>query len=132
MSATTRTPTKTSHDLPKPDEDLAEWTSRIKAMARQADADEEAEQLKLEEEIAAARRNRARRSRGLSAGRSESLGSGTQCYVLGEPYLFDGSTQTRTSRVVVNCRRSCIHRCSKVDRGSSGCSRNGAAQAHGH
>lgn len=104
MSATTRTPAKTSHDLPKPDDDLAEWTSRIKAMARQADADEEAEQLKLEEEIAAARRNRARRSRGLSTGRSESLGSGAPSYILTEFYLCNYSTQTRTSRAVVDRR----------------------------
>ena len=50
--------------LPK-DEGLAEWTSKIKAMQRQVDADEEAEQKRLEEEIAASRLARQRRSRGI-------------------------------------------------------------------
>lgn len=50
-------------DIPKPDTGLAEWTSKIKAMQRQVDADEEAEQKRLEDEIAASRRARLRRSR---------------------------------------------------------------------
>lgn len=53
-----------SIDLPKPDTGLAEWTSKIKAMQRQVDADDEAEQRKLEEEIATSRLARMRRSQG--------------------------------------------------------------------
>ncbi|KAG6842159.1 hypothetical protein C0991_001652 [Blastosporella zonata] len=44
---------------------LAEWTNKIKAMQRQVDADEEAEQTRLEQEIAASRLARKRRSQGL-------------------------------------------------------------------
>ncbi|KAG6845915.1 hypothetical protein H0H87_000721 [Tephrocybe sp. NHM501043] len=44
---------------------LAEWSSKIKAMQRQVDADEEAEQTRLEQEIAASRLARKRRSQGL-------------------------------------------------------------------
>lgn len=51
-------------ELPKPETGLAEWTSKIKAMQRQVDADEEAEQKRLEEEIAASRLARLRRSHG--------------------------------------------------------------------
>jgi len=50
--------------IPKPESDLAEWSSKIKAMQQQVDADDEAEQKRLEEEIAAARQARMRRSRG--------------------------------------------------------------------
>jgi len=57
-----------SVDLPKPETGLAEWTSKIKAMQRQVDADDEAEQRKLEEEIAASRIARMRRSRGAGYG----------------------------------------------------------------
>jgi len=53
-----------AYDLPKPETGLAEWTSKIKALQREVDADEEAEQKRLEEEIAAARQARLRRSRG--------------------------------------------------------------------
>lgn len=53
---------------------LAEWTSKIKAMQKQVDADEEAEQRSLEEEIAASRLARLRRSRGVGhSPRTESL-----------------------------------------------------------
>ncbi|CAA7259079.1 unnamed protein product [Cyclocybe aegerita] len=62
------TPSRRNHDLPKPETGLAEWTSKIKALQRQVDADEEDEQKKLEEEIAAARQARQRRSRGMGAG----------------------------------------------------------------
>ena len=48
---------------------LAEWTSKIKAMQQQVDADEEAEQRSLEEEIAASRLARLHRSR-VTGGRS--------------------------------------------------------------
>jgi hypothetical protein len=58
---------KRSYDLPKPETDLAEWTSKIKAMQRQLDADEEAEQRKLEDEIAASRLARLRRSQVMGA-----------------------------------------------------------------
>jgi hypothetical protein len=61
-------------EFPKPDTGLAEWTSKIRAMQRQVDADEEAEQKRLEEEIAASRLARQRRSRGLGYGsRTDSL-----------------------------------------------------------
>ncbi|KAI0685205.1 hypothetical protein BC835DRAFT_1385556 [Cytidiella melzeri] len=53
-------------DLPtKPEAGLAEWTSRIKELQRQVDADEDAETKRLEEEIAASRLARIRRSTGL-------------------------------------------------------------------
>lgn len=48
----------------KPEAGLAEWTSRIKAMQRQVDDDEETETRRLEEEIAASRLARMRRSTG--------------------------------------------------------------------
>lgn len=53
-------------DYPKPvpDAGLAEWTNRIKALQREVDADEEAEQRKLEEEIRTSRIARSRRSGG--------------------------------------------------------------------
>ncbi|KJA28998.1 hypothetical protein HYPSUDRAFT_94134, partial [Hypholoma sublateritium FD-334 SS-4] len=57
-----------SYDIPKPETGLAEWTSKIKALQREVDADEEAEQKRLEEEISAARQARLRRSRGAGAG----------------------------------------------------------------
>ena len=46
----------------RPDTSLAEWTSKIKAMQRQVDEDEEAETRRLEAEIAASRQARLRRS----------------------------------------------------------------------
>lgn len=55
-------------DYPKPEDGIAEWASKIKAMQQQVDADEEAEQRKLEEEIAASRLARQRRSRGVGYG----------------------------------------------------------------
>ncbi|KAF8893984.1 hypothetical protein BD779DRAFT_1467564 [Infundibulicybe gibba] len=58
-------PSRSRSSVPtKPEPGLAEWTSKIKAMQRQVDADEEAEQKRLEEEIAASRLARIRRSRG--------------------------------------------------------------------
>ncbi|KAJ3525898.1 hypothetical protein NM688_g8332 [Phlebia brevispora] len=52
-------------DVPaKPESGLAEWTSKIKELQRQVDADEEAETKRLEEEIAASRMARMRRSSG--------------------------------------------------------------------
>ncbi|KAI5123911.1 hypothetical protein M0805_005727 [Coniferiporia weirii] len=56
-------------DIPKPaaEAGLAEWTSRIKAIQREVDADEEAEQRSLEEEIRASRLARSRRSGGAQA-----------------------------------------------------------------
>lgn len=56
---TTTTP---KNDLTKSEVGLAEWASKIKAMQRQVDEDEEAEQRKLQEEIAASRLKRLRRS----------------------------------------------------------------------
>ncbi|KAL1673762.1 hypothetical protein EV122DRAFT_221985 [Schizophyllum commune] len=62
-----------SFDIPKPEETgLAEWTSRIKALQRQVDADEEAEQKRLEAEIQASRIARMRRSHGAGS-RNNSL-----------------------------------------------------------
>ncbi|TDL26172.1 hypothetical protein BD410DRAFT_784226 [Rickenella mellea] len=52
---------------PKPETGLAEWTSRIKALQQEVDADEEAEQRRLEEEIRASRLARSRRSTGMHA-----------------------------------------------------------------
>ena len=49
----------------KPETDLAEWTNKIKALQKQVDADEEAEQKRLEDEIVAARQARLRRRSGM-------------------------------------------------------------------
>ncbi|KAL0575053.1 hypothetical protein V5O48_006898 [Marasmius crinis-equi] len=57
-----------SSDIPKPEDGLSEWTSRIRALQQQVDADEEAEHRRLEEEIAASRMARMRRSRGAGYG----------------------------------------------------------------
>ncbi|THH26919.1 hypothetical protein EUX98_g7272 [Antrodiella citrinella] len=52
-------------DVPaKPETGLAEWTSKIKALQRQVDEDEEAEHRRLEQEITASRMARMRRSTG--------------------------------------------------------------------
>ena len=72
MSTMQATPRSPRLDLPPApvystlsptDNGLAEWTSKIKAMQRQVDADDEAEQRRLEEEIVRARLARMRRSR---------------------------------------------------------------------
>ncbi|KAH9940487.1 uncharacterized protein BXZ73DRAFT_42698 [Epithele typhae] len=52
---------------PKPDASLAEWTSKIKAMQKQVDEDEEAETRRLEMEIQASRIARMRRSTNLGS-----------------------------------------------------------------
>lgn len=81
MSATS-TPHSARFDLPPApaysnstatDTGLTEWTNRIKAMQRQVDADDEAEQRRLEEEIVRARLARRRRSR---TGQSGDFGIG--------------------------------------------------------
>ena len=54
-------------DLPKPETDLAEWTNKIKARQKQVDADDEAQQKRLEDEIVSARRARLRRRSGMDA-----------------------------------------------------------------
>ncbi|KAF9792515.1 hypothetical protein BJ322DRAFT_52505 [Thelephora terrestris] len=57
------TPRRRTFDIPKSDSiGLAEWTSKIKALQRQVDEDEEAETRRLEAEIAASRVSRMRRS----------------------------------------------------------------------
>ncbi|KAH6913911.1 hypothetical protein BKA70DRAFT_1096251 [Coprinopsis sp. MPI-PUGE-AT-0042] len=61
-----RRASRRSVDYPKPESDLAEWATKIKALQRQVDADEEVEQKRLEAEIAAARQARLRRSRQFS------------------------------------------------------------------
>jgi len=67
-----------SADLPQPETGLAEWMSKIKAMQRQVDADDETEQRKLEEEIAASRLARLRR-RSHGAGSSSPTSSLDLC-----------------------------------------------------
>ncbi len=52
-------------EYPKADAGLAEWTSKIKAMQREVETDEEVEQRRLEEEIKASRLARSRRSIGI-------------------------------------------------------------------
>ncbi|TFK73967.1 hypothetical protein BDN72DRAFT_875452 [Pluteus cervinus] len=64
MTSTPGNARSSTYDIPKPATGLAEWTSRISAIQQQVDADDEAEQRRLEEEIAAARMQRARRSHG--------------------------------------------------------------------
>ena len=61
-------PRRRTFDLPKPEAGLAEWMTKVKALQRQVDADEEAEQRRLEKEVAAARRARLRRSQGAGSG----------------------------------------------------------------
>ncbi|KAK0212784.1 hypothetical protein DFS33DRAFT_1377248 [Desarmillaria ectypa] len=68
MTSTSNISRFRSGDMPKPEDGLAEWASKIKAMQQQVDADEEAEQRKLEQEIAASRLARQRRSRGTGYG----------------------------------------------------------------
>jgi hypothetical protein len=51
-----------TYDLPRSESGLAEWTSKIKALQRQVDDDEEQETKKLEEEIRTSRMSRMRRS----------------------------------------------------------------------
>lgn len=56
---------RTLADLPpKPEAGLAEWTNKIKALQKQVDDDEATEQKRLEQEIAASRAARLRRSAG--------------------------------------------------------------------
>ncbi|KAJ7703074.1 hypothetical protein B0H17DRAFT_1041507 [Mycena rosella] len=58
----------------KPEAGLSEWASKIKDMHRKVDPKEEADQKRLEDEIAASRLARLRRSRGLGSGsRTNSL-----------------------------------------------------------
>jgi hypothetical protein len=83
----TRSSTISSFDLPKADSSgLAEWTSRIKAIQAQVDADEEAEQRRLEQEIAASRAKRMsrRQSQGISINRS-SVDLGTFLFIIYTP-----------------------------------------------
>ncbi|EIW85151.1 hypothetical protein CONPUDRAFT_134976 [Coniophora puteana RWD-64-598 SS2] len=84
-------PTRPSRfDLPSPsthpstinDSGLAEWTTRIRAMQAQVDADDEAEQRRLEDEIARARLARMRRSR---TGQSGDFGVGVHDSNLDDP-----------------------------------------------
>jgi len=50
-----------SANTQNPEDDLTEWTNKIKAIQRAVDEDEEAEQKRLEEEIKASRLARTRR-----------------------------------------------------------------------
>ncbi|KAI0071645.1 hypothetical protein K474DRAFT_1668817 [Panus rudis PR-1116 ss-1] len=68
VSAVERASRRRTVDLPtKPEAGLAEWTSKIKAMQRQVDQDEEEETKRLEQEIAASRAARLRRSMGATS-----------------------------------------------------------------
>jgi hypothetical protein len=67
MQSSTTSSRRQTFELPQ-DEGLAEWASKIRAMQRQVDADEEAAQKRLQEEIAASRLARQRRSRGVGYG----------------------------------------------------------------
>jgi hypothetical protein len=78
---------RATFDLPKPETGLAEWTSKIKALQRQVDADEEAEQKRLEEEIASARRARLRRSQGAGYGDDTDLSKLDQVYKRGWKFI---------------------------------------------
>lgn len=72
-------PSRGRFGVPKPEDGLAEWTSKIRAMQQQVDADEEAEQKKLEAEITASRLARQRRSSRMgSKSRTNSVDLGTQ------------------------------------------------------
>lgn len=62
----------------KPDASLAEWTTKIKALQKQVDEDEEVETRRLEEEIAASRKARMRRSTNLGS-RTNSVDLGESC-----------------------------------------------------
>ena len=66
MQSSSGLPRTRISQIARPETGLAEWTSKIKAMQRQLDADEEAEQKRLEEEIATSRLARLRRSHGLN------------------------------------------------------------------
>jgi len=82
MSAAS-TPRSTRFDLPSApasatshtttDSSLADWANKIRTLQRQVDADEEAEQRRLEEEIVRARLARQRR---LKTGQSGDFGIG--------------------------------------------------------
>jgi len=61
MDTSFRASSRRSYGLPKPDADLVDWTSKIKAIQRQVDADEDSEQKRLDEEIEAAKQARLRR-----------------------------------------------------------------------
>ncbi|KAG9221008.1 hypothetical protein CCMSSC00406_0002392 [Pleurotus cornucopiae] len=74
-----------TYEIPKPDAGLAEWTSKIKALQRQVDADEEAEQQRLEEEISAFRAARLRRSQGVGYGPGSSTLDASKVKELAEP-----------------------------------------------
>lgn len=72
-------PPRGRYGVPKPEDGLAEWTSKIRAMQQQVDADEEAEQKKLEAEITASRLARQRRSSRMgSKSRTNSVDLGTR------------------------------------------------------
>jgi hypothetical protein len=76
---TTNTPRSRNFEVPKPDTGLAEWASKIKALQRQVDEDDEAEQRKLQEEIAASRLKRLRRSQMYSRPGTPDLGEYYLC-----------------------------------------------------
>jgi hypothetical protein len=92
MSYTPTASTRRSID-PKPEAGVAEWATRIKALQRQVDEDDEAEQKKLEEEIAQSRMKRLRRSQ-MATGRPESLELGGPSLPT-DPSIEEGSLRLR-------------------------------------
>ncbi|KAH9945670.1 hypothetical protein B0H21DRAFT_860691 [Amylocystis lapponica] len=76
-------------DLPaKPEAGLAEWTTKIKALQRQVDEDEEAETKRLEQEIAASRLARMRRSTGYTQVRNLDLSDSENALKDDDPQTF--------------------------------------------
>ncbi|KAH9061391.1 hypothetical protein EDB87DRAFT_1611575 [Lactarius vividus] len=95
-------PTPSSHfGTRKPGESgLAEWAQKIRALQRQVDADEEEEHRKLEQEIAASRLARVRRSAGYSRVSSDpaTVAQDIPSHISRDPSTFEGESPTDTYR----------------------------------
>jgi hypothetical protein len=65
---------------------LAEWAQKIRALQRQVDADEEEEHRKLEQEIAASRLARVRRSAGYSRASPDPAAGTPSLLLVASPY----------------------------------------------
>lgn len=101
------------YDIPKPEAGIADWASKIRDMQRQVsscltsscplnvpfrqvDADEETEQRRLEEEIAASRLKRLSRRSQLGGSRSNSLDLCTRDFIVSQKsalHVFSSETQ---------------------------------------
>lgn len=92
-----RVPKENSDSTSEPG--LAEWTNKIKAMQRQVDADDEAEQMRLEQEIAASRLARKRRSQGFGSASRISLDVGKCGLAPGSWVLFHSQNSCRSIRL---------------------------------